>query len=586
MQLISLWVEDYKNLKDFTINFENQGNLSILIGNNGSGKSNILEVLSGIFADLYSHDKHIESSYRLVYKINDQTIEVGWENTEHKTIVYYNLNGKKTDKRYLQTQMLIPSRVIALYSGEDTRLYTNYYAEFTKDYIRNLSTSIRPRIPLIYIDKKFWDIALLAFIIKAYRGDIDSRDFLKEELNINEVLGIHLEFDPKKYTNVKQNSPLDILIKRINSGEKPLLGMSIDFFYPMVESYEVEELFNIFSQGILYGLIKGISFRFNDDSISSENLSEGEKKKLLAKAALDVVGTENSLILMDEPDAYLHIEAKRYLYNLVKEFTKFDRSIVLTTHSPTLTNCADNKHLHMLARKDDSVSIVDDEKKKLIRKLTSNIWNAEEQNIFLNSDKTLLLVEGMDDVIYIRKAIQFFSDEYPLNVDLLYFGGAQNSFEFIQNLKKIGNLDSKKIIVLFDRDQGGIEGLKGCVKSYNPKHKTQLNQINLKDNNVYFNKNYYFLTYPKTNECTKSNEFTIENYFSIKVKTKVIKQKIKQDPYNIKNYKGLDEAIKRNIRKSIEDISPTDMVGFKTLLQKISNIIEHSEETFIDIQSL
>ena len=26
MQLISLWVKDFKNLKDFTINFENQEN--------------------------------------------------------------------------------------------------------------------------------------------------------------------------------------------------------------------------------------------------------------------------------------------------------------------------------------------------------------------------------------------------------------------------------------------------------------------------------------------------------------------------------------------------------------------------------
>ena len=52
MQLISLWVEDFKNLKNFTINFENQENLTILIGNNGSGKSNILE-LSVLFLILF-----------------------------------------------------------------------------------------------------------------------------------------------------------------------------------------------------------------------------------------------------------------------------------------------------------------------------------------------------------------------------------------------------------------------------------------------------------------------------------------------------------------------------------------------------
>ena len=66
MQLVSLWVKDFKNLKDFTINFENQENLSIIIGNNGSGKSNILEAISAIFAELYGSASHIDN-YNLKY---------------------------------------------------------------------------------------------------------------------------------------------------------------------------------------------------------------------------------------------------------------------------------------------------------------------------------------------------------------------------------------------------------------------------------------------------------------------------------------------------------------------------------------
>ena len=37
-------IEDFKNLKDFTINFETQENLSIIIGNNGSGKVKQLQL--------------------------------------------------------------------------------------------------------------------------------------------------------------------------------------------------------------------------------------------------------------------------------------------------------------------------------------------------------------------------------------------------------------------------------------------------------------------------------------------------------------------------------------------------------------
>ena len=45
MRLKKLYVENYKNLKDFTADLESGKGFSILIGNNGSGKSNFLEII-------------------------------------------------------------------------------------------------------------------------------------------------------------------------------------------------------------------------------------------------------------------------------------------------------------------------------------------------------------------------------------------------------------------------------------------------------------------------------------------------------------------------------------------------------------
>lgn len=64
MKLKKLQIKKYKNLIDFTVDFESGKGLSILIGNNGSGKSNVLEAISGIlsmpillkpFTSLYIH---------------------------------------------------------------------------------------------------------------------------------------------------------------------------------------------------------------------------------------------------------------------------------------------------------------------------------------------------------------------------------------------------------------------------------------------------------------------------------------------------------------------------------------------------
>ena len=43
----------FKNLKNFKLDFAGKGGIALLIGNNGSGKSNILEAISTIFFHLY-----------------------------------------------------------------------------------------------------------------------------------------------------------------------------------------------------------------------------------------------------------------------------------------------------------------------------------------------------------------------------------------------------------------------------------------------------------------------------------------------------------------------------------------------------
>ena len=55
MQINSLYINNYKLLKDFTIHFSKD--VSILIGINGSGKSSILECVAQIFSDAYLQEK-------------------------------------------------------------------------------------------------------------------------------------------------------------------------------------------------------------------------------------------------------------------------------------------------------------------------------------------------------------------------------------------------------------------------------------------------------------------------------------------------------------------------------------------------
>ena len=58
MQLKKIYIEQYKNLNQLDIDFSDNENVSVIIGNNGSGKSNIVEAISGIFGGLYLQDPH------------------------------------------------------------------------------------------------------------------------------------------------------------------------------------------------------------------------------------------------------------------------------------------------------------------------------------------------------------------------------------------------------------------------------------------------------------------------------------------------------------------------------------------------
>ncbi len=75
MQLKKLWIQEYKNLKNFSLDFEKGNQLSILIGNNGSGKSNVLEAISGIFAEWNGYPStRFNTDYKLEYEYDGKNI--------------------------------------------------------------------------------------------------------------------------------------------------------------------------------------------------------------------------------------------------------------------------------------------------------------------------------------------------------------------------------------------------------------------------------------------------------------------------------------------------------------------------------
>lgn len=559
MKLKSLWLKDYKNLKDFHLDFEKGNGLSILIGNNGSGKSNVLEAISGIFAEWYGKSSYkFDTDYEVIY---DK------DNLEFRL----NRNGRyKRVNPFINSHEFLPTKVIATYTGENPHLYENFYKQFKRS------------SKMLYCDKNLWTVSFLILVLYSYKYT-DIAHFLKEEFNIIDGTAISITIKLKAdYYSVEKD--VENLIDQINNNDFPEeFTLSLDDLRMRLGRskndddlyYQPRELFDIFSRACnrVHPMISQLDIII-DSHINVSDFSEGEKKLILIKAILEFIADEDSLLLLDEPDANVHESRKVYLYHQIKKYASdYSRQIIMTTHSPIIAKMASKNELIYLESKKGKVEEIETEKLDLIKNLASNEWNIMEAGVFLNSGKPLVLFEGKSDIIYVKKAIELLKPDNPkyekINIDILSFNGTGNAEEFLKNIREI--TPNKKLIFFFDRDSGGKDGMSHVIGRS-------------KDDELIIHYRDYeddakllkaaFLPYPNDNS---EQSFMIEDYFPEEKIEEIFNELITiEHPYTKVISKKFEEKFKENLEKKCQNYSKSDFQSFTVLLDKLLELLEIS----------
>lgn len=562
MRLKKLHIKEkgFKNLKDIEIDFEQANGISVLIGNNGSGKSNLLEAISNIFAHLYKKVDSLKPDfdYELFYEIEQYKIFIDFTEDTYT----FKINDAVAT---LLEEKHLPTQVIANYSGEESRLWDIYYKPFYDDYTNGLKGSSQsfPKQDLMFVNKYYWNIALLTFFFYEFEGETpntDIRDFCINTLGINELNKVHIEFDTKQIEKWSAN-PIKSFIETINPDNKSRIEYEFsDFKSAIPETAENNQryLFNLLAGAFMpkdYKLITKIELFYGDDSLSTEVLSEGEKKLILIQSILETLSEANTLILFDEPDSHIHISRKSELKELFEKYGS--RDIVLTTHSPTLAHSFELANINMLSQNNGSIKIVDKEKQKIISELTNDIWSYQEQNIFLNSRKDLILVEGKTDEIHIKTALSKLKIDNPkyndLDFEFLPFGGADGLQLFVD---KFTPRENQSIFAFLDRDEAGLNGIKKAT-GFNGKI----------DEFTGENKNGIEIRFlPKKDEFEKTN-FVIEDYYSIEKFTGFLLK-------DVACFEDIPRKDKRktDYAKETENFESVEFIGFKKLFDLILEI--------------
>lgn len=562
MKLLSLKISsEFRNLRGINLRFDSPDDTFVIIGNNGSGKTNILEALSCIFSVLLSHTQNFLFGFIIRYQINEDVFRVKYQ--QETNITEYQKNGVTVT----ENEMEFPNRIVFNYSGEDNRIWEDYYREPYEKYMNSVRTAVAPEnLTMVYIDRTKWQFILLCMLASRQENTAFDK-FLSEKLHIapNGIDRIEMFLDEVTFSRWRVHNQITLFLNQLQSRLKPngSLSNNIEDFNPNDDEARV-----LFYKYVGASQVVNLKIYYNR-GVESAFLSEGEKKMMVILFILETIADERTLVLMDEPDSHIHISRKAELNDMFHQMEH--RSAIITSHSPTLTasfekNSKDS--IIMLDRKVDGSAVVIDKKiVNLVEKLTDGIWTSQKQNLFLSSHDDILIVEGPTDEIFISAALNYFKDQgqyTDLAFEFIPCGGASNVKAFAQ---KFIPKEGQTVIGFFDGDNAGVNSMNIVVpQKSGMKEKWGISNFGRarKSGKTWFS---FYPPYPRRND--KKN-FNIEDYFTCSLFRKYILSFSSLD--TIKGKEDLKDKLKEDCLKG--RINVKYFKKFSTLFEHIKAIKE------------
>tara|TARA_A100001391_G_scaffold152753_2_gene110530 strand:+ start:238 stop:1851 length:1614 start_codon:yes stop_codon:yes gene_type:complete len=416
MHLSRLKIDHFRNLRDFEVAFprfvtdedgeRREFSSHAVIGQNGSGKSNMIEAIVTIFRDL-DLNKPTEFGYELEYSCRGHSIRVSameengrvtisdCETGETKEFALSHLERK--GKSYL------PSHVFAYYSGRNERIEALFQPHQQRFYDALIGGNDELMRRLFYCRNVHSQFVLLAYLL----NDDDECKRILSDLNIERlesvlfVLKRPYWFKKDMSEEVLANGDdrfwyargvvqefLDRLweeaIAPIDHSENRLLDFrgrkeKQDLLYVFVPDKdaldrlaekigEPARFFKYLESTYISDLIDevriNVKHRDVADNLNFSQLSEGEQQLLTVLGLMRFTREDESLFLLDEPDTHLNpIWKRRYFDEIEKvvqlqgETSMGDSQLIVTTHDPLMIGSLRREQVRILSKQKGKVSV-------------------------------------------------------------------------------------------------------------------------------------------------------------------------------------------------------------------------------------
>lgn len=357
MKLNLLEIKSFKHLQDFKIDFDQNSLTTVLIGKNGTGKSNLLEALVVIFRDLHLDDSPT-FAYKIGYLCRGRNIEIDADPLRQSSKLKLRIDDKNISLQTFRKNKTeyLPSHVFGYYSGLSKRMEAYFdkpQEDFYKELLKGNEQTLRP---LFYARSVHSQFVLLSFFLE---NDPVAEKFLNKILKIKKLDSVLFVMKKPPWKSREGDARfwnargvvqkfLDVLYKislaplRI-ADHLYLFISSVDKLKELAKYYNSQsDFFKVLESTYISDLIEEVRIRVIVSTESKNNvlkfreLSEGEQQLLTVLGLLRFTKQDESLFLLDEPDTHLNPEWSIKYLEILNEVVGEQNSshIIMSTHSP------------------------------------------------------------------------------------------------------------------------------------------------------------------------------------------------------------------------------------------------------------
>ena len=266
------------------------------------------------------------------------------------------------------------------------------------------------------------------------------------------------------------------------------------------------------------------------------------------------------LILVEEPEVHMHVDAQRTIINKLKEnLINSNSQVFITTHSESIIEDINFENIYIFYRdKNSGISKITNinqysDNSNILFELQRSLGLSKMQ--LLNYKKVAVLVEGKRDIVFIESLCK--KPELKINLERILFipvNGQENMDHYIKS-DLIANFLGFKILVVLDNNEINEKRKKKLLKNTDVVDVILVNKQDILD----------FI-----------DVGIVEEYYNIKRGT------LKYD----KNKDKLEKVVKNRIRKAITSEDIEEMVlrikDIPTDLKKVVEKIKFIQDTYVE----